>query len=493
MLGVVIKLVLVCLIVFFFAFALYVYYMHYRLSHIQGPPRTNFFLGNLLEIRKRRLVDGKNIHQTLADWSIQYRPIFVIWFFHVPLTVVSDADVVRDVLVVKNLPKDHFGYTRFQYVYGQRFLGSGLFSDLNPLTWETKRRTFAPLFHRKNLLDTFPVLNACCDNFLSRLEHYADGKTEISLADEFLLVTLETILKWSCNLEMKKDERDVFEKNFKNALTGISLSFTSPATQYIPWSRMKQICAGGARAIRITAKSVVEMRQKDMDAGKVVPKDVLSYVFKLKEALPDCDIEDLVDMIVTVVFGGMDTTGNNLCFTALSIGLNPDVENKLRKEIDSVISQSEEMTAKDILSMPYLTQVVKESLRLHPPTPALTRRTVKDTIIGNTMIPGDVPIMVNPYVIQTHPEYWEDPNSFKPERFASDEKLHPYAYFPFSLGPRRCIASQHADLQVKLVIARLLKKFKFKLLPGQTLKLAENITFGPVGTVRCTLTFADER
>ena len=166
---------------------------------------------------------------------------------------------------------------------------------------------------------------------------------------------------------------------------------------------------------------------------------------------------------------------------------------RLRKEIDTVIGQSEEITAQAILSMPYLTQVVKESLRLHPPTPALTRRTVKDTVVGNVMIPGDIPIMVNPYVMQVHPNYWEDPDEFKPERFASEEKIHPYAYFPFSLGPRRCIASQHADLQVKLVIARLLKKFKFKLLPGQTLELAENITFGPVGTVRCTLTVADEQ
>ena len=103
---------------------------------------------------------------------------------------------------------------------------------------------------------------------------------------------------------MEKDDRDVFEKNFKNALAGISLSFTSPATQYIPWSSIKKICAEGARVTRTTAKSVVEMRQKDMEAGKVVPNDALSYVFKLKEALPDCDIEDLVDMVITLVFGG---------------------------------------------------------------------------------------------------------------------------------------------------------------------------------------------
>ncbi|XP_028403528.1 cholesterol 24-hydroxylase-like [Dendronephthya gigantea] len=488
LLALVLQLLFVCLIALFLGFTLYIYYMHYKLSHIPGPPRGNFFFGNLLEIRRRRLVEGKNIHQTLADWSTEYRPVFVIWFFHVPLTVVSDADVVRDVLVVKNLPKDHFGYARFQFVYGQRFLGYGLFTDLNRLTWEAKRRTFTPLFHQKKVYEAFPTLNACCENFLERLETYADGKTEISLADEFLLVTLETILKWSCDLEMKNDEdRLAFEVNFKNALRGISLSFQSPATKYNLWSSLKLKCTEGARLTRETAKSVVEMRQRDIDAGNQTPEDALSYVFKLKETLPNWNIEDLVDMLVTVVFGGMDTTGNNLCFTALSIGLNPDVEKRLRKEIDSTFGEGEEIRAQDIMSMSYLTQVVKESLRLHPPTPALTRRTEKDTVIGGIMIPGDTPIMVNPYVIQTHPDYWEDPSEFKPERFSSDAKLYPHAYFPFSLGPRRCIASQLADLQVKLVIARLLKRFKFELLPGQTLEIAENISFGPIGTVRCKL------
>lgn len=110
--------------------------------------------------------------------------------------------------------------------------------------------------------------------------------------------------KWSCNLEMNNDDRLVFENNFKSALRGISLSFQSPATAYMPWSNLRRRCVEGARLTRVTAKSVVEMRQKDIDAGKEIPEDALSYVLKLKEALPNCDIEDLVDMVVTVVFGG---------------------------------------------------------------------------------------------------------------------------------------------------------------------------------------------
>lgn len=116
---------------------------------------------------------------------------------------------------------------------------------------------------------------------------------------------LELIFKWSCNLEMKNDkDRVAFEVNFKNALRGISLSFQSPTTKYNPWSSLKQKCVEGARLTRETAKSVVEMRQRDLNAGNEISEDALSYVFKLKKTLPDWDIEDLVDMLVTIVFGG---------------------------------------------------------------------------------------------------------------------------------------------------------------------------------------------
>ena len=103
---------------------------------------------------------------------------------------------------------------------------------------------------------------------------------------------------------MNDDDRLLFEKNFKSALNGISLSFTSPATRFIPWSTLKQSCREGARRTRIAAKSVVNMRQKEVDVGTVNRDDALSYVLKLKTALPNCDIEDLVDMVVTFVFGG---------------------------------------------------------------------------------------------------------------------------------------------------------------------------------------------
>ena len=107
--------------------------------------------------------------------------------------------------------------------------------------------------------------------------------------------------------------------------------------------------------------------------------------------------------------------------------------------------------------------------------------------LGDVLIPANTPIMVNPFVLQHHPDYWDNPHTFQPDRFDYVDKLHPYAYFPFSLGPRRCIGASFAELEVKLVIVRLLKRFAFDLLPGQSLDVAEGISFCPTNWVRCTL------
>ena len=143
---------------------------------------------------------------------------------------------------------------------------------------------------------------------------------------------------------------------------------------------------------------------------------------------------------------------------------------RLREELDEVLGEDKAVTDQDIGSFDYLEKVMKESLRLHPPTPAITRITERDTRLGNVLIPANVSLMVNAFVLQNHPDYWENPPAFQPDRFNSSDKLHPYAYLPFSLGPRRCIGVQFAQLEVKLVITRLLKSFTINLVPGLRLQ-----------------------
>ena len=109
----------------------------------------------------------------------------------------------------------------------------------------------------------------------------------------------------ACSIDMATTERTSFQTNFRNALNGIVLSFRNPTTKYKVWSDLRKQCINGAKRSREVAKVILEKRQKDINASCSTPDDMLSYVFKLKEVLPGCNIEDLIDMVVTLVFGGM--------------------------------------------------------------------------------------------------------------------------------------------------------------------------------------------
>ena len=158
-------------------------------------------------------------------------------------------------------------------------------------------------------------------------------------------------------------------------------------------------------------------------------------------------------------------------------------------EIDEVLGSRCSVRYEDLARLKYLEQAIKEALRLHPPEPAITRMANESMIMGGFHIPAKTSIMVNAYVLHHHSNYWDNPEEFDPERFATCnlENVEHYAYIPFSLGRHTCIGIHFAHTETKLLIARLLQTFKFNLVPGQDLKQIEHMTLSPKNGVRCKL------
>ena len=159
-------------------------------------------------------------------------------------------------------------------------------------------------------------------------------------------------------------------------------------------------------------------------------------------------------------------------------------------EIDEVLGSRVFVRSEDISKLKYLEQVSKEALRLHPPQPAITRMANEAVTLGGLHIPAKTSIMVDAYVLHHNPKYWEDPEKFDPDRFApsNQHKVAHYAYIPFSLGRHTCIGMRFAELETKILIARLLQMFKLKLVPGQNLKEVEHMSLSPKNGVQCTIT-----
>ena len=152
------------------------------------------------------------------------------------------------------------------------------------------------------------------------------------------------------------------------------------------------------------------------------------------------------------------------------------------------------ITYEDLGKLNYTGLVMKETLRLHPSVPSFSRVIDKDDELAGHFIPAGTLINPLPYVLHRNPKYWNDPEKFDPERFSAqrdeeDTGFHRYAYFPFSLGPRHCIGQMFAEFEGKVLIARFVKSFKFKLVPGQDFGYEDlKTTLSPKDRIRCTLT-----
>ncbi|KAF5889820.1 cytochrome P450 3A30-like [Clarias magur] len=161
------------------------------------------------------------------------------------------------------------------------------------------------------------------------------------------------------------------------------------------------------------------------------------------------------------IFAGYETSSSTLSFLFYILASNPDTVKKLHKEIDATFPKKADVDYDGVMNMDYLDAVLNESLRLYPVALRLERVCKKTVEINGQVIPKDSVVMVPIYALHRDPEYWPDPEAFKPERFTKENKenLEQYAYMPFGVGPRNCIGMRFALVAMKLAIVEILQRF----------------------------------
>ncbi|RXG59119.1 cytochrome P450 4V2 [Armadillidium vulgare] len=160
-----------------------------------------------------------------------------------------------------------------------------------------------------------------------------------------------------------------------------------------------------------------------------------------------------------------------------------DYQNKVYEELEAIFGKSDRAAASsDIREMKYLECCIKESLRLFPSVPVYGRELKENIVVGEYVLPKETNAFVITYQLHRDPDQFPDPNSFKPERFLSENsvKRNPYAYVPFGAGPRNCIGQKFALMEEKVVLSTFLRKFRVESLQKMSdLKLTGNIILRP--------------
>ncbi|XP_054827028.1 cholesterol 24-hydroxylase-like [Eublepharis macularius] len=466
----------------------YIKYVHLKYDHIPGAPRASFFFGHLPYLWKL-LKNKELIHDLFLNWAEEYGPIVRFNAYHRMLVMVFSPEGVKECLMLQQFPKDPFVYGHLYNIFDVRFFGKGLVTDPDYNHWHKQRKIMDPAFSRTYLIDFMGTFNDKAEELMKVLEEKADGETEVDMMNLLKRVTLDIIAKVAFGLEMNTlyDDLAPFPHAMNMVAQGI-VDQRKPLFKYMPGNRkVVTEIRESLRLLRRTGKECIEQRRKAIRNGEETPLDILTQILKNAAQEGDCDDENMLDHFITFFFAGHDTTAGELSFTIMELGRQPEIMAKLQAEVDEVVGVKRDVSYEDLGKLQYLSQVLKEVLRLYPPVPGTARRMEKEGIIEGIKIPANTTLLFETYVMGRMERFFKDPLIFDPDRFGKEQPKPYYSYFPFSLGPRSCIGQTFAQMETKVMMAKFLRRFEFQLVPPQSFKILDTGTFRPLDGLVCRL------
>ena len=355
---------------------------------------------------------------------------------------INDAAEVRRILTRRH-SKYHKG-PGFERV--KMLLGNGLIVSDGDV-WRRSRRMIQPAFSRQNVHRLMKVMVECCDRRAVYWAELAANGENCNITSETSDFALELILI------------SVFSSDYE---TRIMAEGENPFAFLSRDSTRDLSVVMKVRHLRELLRSIIDDRR----AGKgSVEFDFLSMYLQAtdKEGKPFSDAE-LLDELMTLIVAGFETSANTLNWVWYLIARHPEVEAKLLAEAAEHLPNVSALSAESLAAMQYTQQVLEEALRLYPPVWLFTRRSHELDELDDFDVAPDTDIYLSPFILHRTEHYWSDPERFEPDRFAlTDKPKKDRPFFPFSLGPRRCLGEYFSFLEMKVHLGLLLPRFRMQL------------------------------
>lgn len=332
------------------------------------------------------------------------------------------------------------------------------------------RGQMEPLLQRRNVLPHIPAFWAYTGQVTSA---WADGEKRDMLVEMrriALLILFGTLFEVNFTPDLDRLWRSILDL----------IEYISPGL-WIVWPGMPR--RKYRRAIEEMDQylyGLIHKRRETLEnwGSEDRPDDLLSRLI-LNPHMTD----DLIrDQLLTMLIAGHDTSTALLAWTLYLLGSHPEEMEKVQQEVDLVLGDSTEVPdIEQVNRLHYLDQVIKESLRLYPPIHLGNRLASEDVEISGYGVPKDTRLMYSIYLCQRDDNIWENPHNFCPARFERgvESERPPFSYLPFGGGPRNCIGAAFAQVESKVVLARLLHSFDMQLLNSDQIKPYMGATLEP--------------
>ncbi|HEB9339999.1 TPA: cytochrome P450 [Campylobacter coli] len=380
------------------------------------------------------------------------------------LYVINDTKEVKRMMVdeVKEFPKSAFLHELLSPL-----LGESIFTT-NGEVWKKQRELLRPSFEMTRISKVFNLMSEAVSDMMKRFEKYPNGSIiEVDEAMTFITadVIFRTIMSSKLDEEQGKKILDAFVTFQEQSVhTAMRRMFRFPKWLSYVLGDRKRAKAGDV--IRQVLSDIIKPRYDAVSSEKAQSfEDILGSLLLVVDAQTNqrFSFEEILDQVAMLFLAGHETTASSLTWTLYLLSLYPDEQEKAYKEIIQVL-QGENIQISHLRQFKYLTNIFKESLRLYPPVGFFAREVKKDTKIRDKMVKKGSGVVVAPWLIHRHENFWAGPHEFRPSRFESEYKKD--AYLPFGAGERICIGQGFAMQEAILILASILRKYKLELEEG---------------------------
>jgi cytochrome P450 len=388
--------------------------------------------------------------------------------------LLNDLDAVKHVLV--DHPKN---YTKSRSYKGIKLLlGQGLLTSEGDF-WRRQRKLAQPAFHREKLAGFVETMARATEKMLERWEESAT--TRMDVHEEMMRLTFHIVglTLFSTNLD---ENADAVGKALAVALPFANNYATSllPIPPWVPTEANLRF-----RRAKKTMNDMVFGLISKRRTMETKPNDLLSMLMDVKDdAGEGMNDQQLRDEAMTMVLAGHETTANALAWTWYLLSKHPEAARRVEREVREVLDGGSP-TLDDLSKLSYTRMVIEESMRLYPPAWAFERQAIEDDVVAGFAVPKGTLIGICPFTLHRKSEYWENPEGFDPERFTPERvAARPrYSYLPFGGGPRFCIGSAFAMMELQIIVAMVAQKHSLELLPGTNPALVPEVTLRPEGGI----------
>jgi len=389
---------------------------------------------------------------------------------------ITEPNLIKTVLLDKG---DIFERTAVFHRLLGPLLGNGVLTA-DGADWKWQRQTAAPVFRHHDLLSFVPVIGEAAQRLLGEWRQDDDGATR-NIDHDMTLVTFDVI---SHTLLPGGDHHvgpliGRANVDFQRPL-GWQMAYANfrlPAWLPHPgWLKMHL----ARRQLRSAVASLVAERRAHPN-GK---DDLLQRLANAKNPETGAQMPDelLIDNLLTFFMAGHETTAKALTWTLFLLARAPAWGNRIAEEVRQVAGDGP-LKPEHIDKLTLTTQVLKESMRLYPPAPIMSRQAKSDIELAGVPIKAGTQIIIPIYAIQRHRRRWSNPDHFQPSRFAPEQEasIPRYQYMPFGAGPRICIGMAFAMIEGIAILASLMRAASFAVAPEVDPEPISRVTLRPAG------------